>query len=353
MSAERNEQPTQQKLQKSREKGQFPSAKELVGALQFFVIVLIVSRNAPGWFESSQTGFREFLMQAFRPDWTTPDLIAYTRRLLIACFVPLGASAGIVVGLTLAFQMGATNMGLTLSKLAPDLSRLSPMGRLKDIGKQNIPHAIQAILLILVLGWVMNSVVGEHLPMLMLLPLESVPMGLARIGDAVSSVLWRATFILVVFGVVEGMRQRAQYHSMQKMTKQEIREEAKESDGDPYIKARIRRLRRDLLRNQMMKDVPTATAVVVNPTHYAIAIRYEPNTMAAPKVVAKGRNFVAARIRQLATENGVMIVENPPLARALYGSVEVGQDVPPDFYRAVAEVLAYVYKAAGHRSLPS
>jgi flagellar biosynthetic protein FlhB len=102
----------------------------------------------------------------------------------------------------------------------------------------------------------------------------------------------------------------------------------------------------------MMQEVPTATAVIVNPTHYAVAIRYEPSTMAAPRVVAKGRNYLAARIRETARQNGVTILENPPLARALYGSVDVGRDIPPEFYRAVAEVLAYVYRITGQKGIP-
>jgi flagellar biosynthetic protein FlhB len=133
------------------------------------------------------------------------------------------------------------------------------------------------------------------------------------------------------------------------MTRQEIRDEHKENEGDPHIKARVRRLRRDLLRRRMMQEVPRATAVIVNPTHYAIAIRYDSGAMASPKVVAKGRNYVAQKIRQIANDNEVPIVENPPLARALYTAVEVGSEIPPDFYRAVAEILAYVYRIMGNR----
>ncbi len=352
MSSERTEQPTQQRLSKAREKGQFPAAKELVGALQFLIIVLIVTRSLPGWWESAQAGFREALEGSFRRDWPLADLISLTRRMVISTFLPLAASAGIVVGLTLAVQLGVTNFGMHLGGLAPDFSRLNPMQRLRQIPKQNIPHALQALLLLAVLLWTTYAVGSDHLPMLMELPLSPVRTGLAKIGSSASTVLWRSTMILLLFGVVEGIRQRLLYTENLRMTKQEIKEEHREAEGDPHVKARVRRLRRDLLRRRMMQEVPTATAIVVNPTHYAVAIRYDSNTMAAPKVVAKGRNYLAARIRELAREHGVMIVENPPLARALYGSVDVGRDIPPDFYRAVAEVLAYVYRIAGHRSIP-
>jgi flagellar biosynthetic protein FlhB len=128
------------------------------------------------------------------------------------------------------------------------------------------------------------------------------------------------------------------------MSKQEVKDEHKESEGNPQIKAKIRALRRDQARKRMMKAVPTASAVIVNPTHFAVAIKYEPDSMAAPVVVAKGKNYLAQRIRKLAVENQVPLIENPPLARALYKSVDVGQEIPAHLYRAVAEILAYIFK---------
>ena len=131
------------------------------------------------------------------------------------------------------------------------------------------------------------------------------------------------------------------------MSKQDLRDEAKETEGNPQTKARIRRIQRDMRRRNMMRDVAKATAVIVNPTHYAVAIRYEQGAMAAPQVVAKGKNYLAARIRQRAIENQVPIIENPPLAQALYKSVDVGQEIPAHLYRAVAEILAYIFKLDG------
>jgi flagellar biosynthesis protein FlhB len=129
-----------------------------------------------------------------------------------------------------------------------------------------------------------------------------------------------------------------------RMTKQEVREEMKDVEGNPQMKARIRRLQRDRARKQMMKEVPTATAVITNPTHFAVAIRYQIDSMAAPTVVAKGKNYLAMRIKQKAIDHQVPVVENPPLAQALYKSVDVGQEIPPHLYRAVAEILAYIFK---------
>jgi flagellar biosynthesis protein FlhB len=155
---------------------------------------------------------------------------------------------------------------------------------------------------------------------------------------------WKAAAVFLVVGAVDLFRQMRRYQRDLRMSKQEIKEEVKELEGNPQMKARIRRLQRDRARRQMMKEVPKASAVVVNPTHYAVAIRYHMDSMSAPVVVAKGKNYLALRIRQKATEHQVPIIENPPLAQALYQSVEVGQEIPAHLYRAVAEILAYIFK---------
>jgi flagellar biosynthetic protein FlhB len=155
--------------------------------------------------------------------------------------------------------------------------------------------------------------------------------------------------VFLVFGVVDLYRQLQRHMRDLRMSKQEIKDEMKEMEGNLQMKARIRRIQRDRARRQMMKEVPKATAVVVNPTHYAVAIRYQLDSMAAPRVVAKGKNYLALRIREKARENQVPIIENPPLAQALYQSVEVGQEIPPHLYRAVAEILAYIFKLMNGR----
>jgi flagellar biosynthetic protein FlhB len=159
--------------------------------------------------------------------------------------------------------------------------------------------------------------------------------------------LWRTALLFLVVGVADLFWQRHRYTKQLRMTKQEVREDAKEQEASPHVKSRIHRLQRELSRRMMMREVPTATAVIVNPTHYAVALRYSMQSGAAPKVVAKGKNYLAARIRRIAVEHGVPIVENAPLAQALYKSVEVGQEIPRHLYRAVAEILAYIYRLMG------
>jgi flagellar biosynthetic protein FlhB len=153
----------------------------------------------------------------------------------------------------------------------------------------------------------------------------------------------------MAFGAVDLFRQKRRYQQDMRMSKQEIRDELKEVEGSPLMKQRIRRLRRDTARRRMMQEVAKATAVIVNPTHYAVALKYSMHSAGAPTVVAKGKNYLALRIKQRAIDNQVPLVENPPLAQALYKSVDVGQEIPAQFYRAVAEILAYIHRLMNGR----
>jgi flagellar biosynthetic protein FlhB len=221
------------------------------------------------------------------------------------------------------------------------------MNRLRELPRQNFTSAVKAALLLGLMCFAVYGITVENLNSFLLLPLSSMQVGLARVAAPIEQLLWKIAGLLMIFGAIDLVRQRMRYNRDLRMSKQEIREELKESEGDPHIKGRIRRLRRELLRRKMMQDVPTATAVIVNPTHFAVAIKYESSSMTSPLVVAKGKNYLALRIRQKAVEHGVPIIENPPLARALYDSAEVGQEIPVQFYRAIAEVLAYIYRMMG------
>jgi flagellar biosynthetic protein FlhB len=200
-----------------------------------------------------------------------------------------------------------------------------------------------------VFGFVLYVLVRDNFDSYFLLPLRSIPSGALLIARSIETLLWKASMLFVVFGAVDLVRQRSHYQKDLKMSKQDIRDEFKEIEGNPVIKQKLRRLRRDMARRRMMHEVPKATAVIVNPTHYAVALSYAMNTPGAPKVVAKGKNYLALRIRQKAIDNQVPLIENPPLAQALYKSVDVGQEIPAEFYRAVAEVLAYIFKLMNGR----
>ena len=190
---------------------------------------------------------------------------------------------------------------------------------------------------------------SDNLSAYLSLPLLSLEPALQLVASTFKSLLWKAGFVLLLLGCVDLVRQNKRYAKTMRMTKQEVRQELKDSDGNPQIKQRVRRIQRDVARRNMMKEVPKATAVIVNPTHYSVAIRYEMDTMAAPRVVAKGKNYLAHRIRAIANDHHVPIIENQPLAQALYKSADVGQEIPVHLYRAVAEILAYIFKLMNPR----
>jgi flagellar biosynthetic protein FlhB len=233
--------------------------------------------------------------------------------------------------------------------LAPDLGRLNPIAKLRDLPRQNLSGLVEAAILLPLFLWAVFVVVREKLDSFLALPLGSVESGCSFLAGSLLELFWKAAALFLVFGAVDFYRQLRRHRQDLRMSKQEIKEEMKELEGNPQMKARVRRLQRDRARRNMMKEVPTATAVVVNPTHYAVAIRYRMDDMAAPAVVAKGKNYLARRIREKAIEHQIPIIENPPLAQALYKSVEVGQEIPPHLYRAVAEILAYVFKLMNGR----
>ena len=350
-ASQRTEQPTPRRIEKARQEGQFISSRELVGAAQFLAFVWILSSWGGAWLAETRHLTRLVMERAFRNDLGAEGLTVLLRDLLASSMLPLAAVAGLLVLVSLGVQLASTRMGFSLKRVAPDLKRLNPMARLKELGRNNLWALVKALVMLPLFSYAVWAIARENLTAYSLLPLEGVERGVRVLGESLLSLLWKAAGLFLVLGLVDLARARRRYFQDLRMTRQEVREEIKDVEGNPLVKARIRRLQRDLARRRMMKEVKTATAVIVNPTHYAVAIRYQPEQMAAPVVVAKGKNYLARRIREIAIENLVPLVENPPLAQALYKSVQVGQAIPVHLYRAVAEILAYIYRLT-HRRLP-
>ena len=345
----KTEQATPRRLQKAREEGQFPSAREFVSALQFVTFLAVAGIGGRPWFADFRVGFRWLLRFAFIRELRAEDLVHIGWRLFWYHFAPLLLAGMAVALVTLGLRLLTTRFGLSLKKLTPDVARLNPLTRLKELPRQNLSALLQACLLLPLFLWAVYVIARDKLESFLALPLSSVESGTRFIGGSVMELFWKAAGVFVVVGAFDLFRQMRRYRNDLRMTKQEIKEELKDVEGNPQMKARIRRLQRDQARKQMMKEVPKATAVIVNPTHFAVAIRYDMDAMAAPRVVAKGKNYLALRIRRRAIEHQVPIVENPPLAQALYKAVEVGQEIPPQLYRAVAEILAYIFKIMNGR----
>jgi flagellar biosynthetic protein FlhB len=344
MAQGRTEKPTKRRLDKARREGRFPVSRELVSAVQFAAFVTLLGVWSGSALQGLQDITRKLLESAFRLELTPHAVVALYRHLLTAIGAPSLLAGASLTAVMLAAHIGASQLGFAPQKLAPDLSRLNPLQKLREFPKQGISSLTQAAVLLPVFSLACYAVLKNHLAEYLALPGVDLPAALKLIGHALEDLLWKAAFALLLVGLVDLFRQRRRHGQSLRMTKQEVREESKDTEGNPQIKGRIRRIQRDLARRNMMKEVPRATAVIVNPTHFSVAIRYELESMAAPVVVAKGKNYLALRIRQIATEHQVPIIENQPLAQALYKSAEVGQEIPAHLYRAVAEVLAYIFR---------
>jgi flagellar biosynthetic protein FlhB len=346
---QKTEQPTQRRMKKAREEGNFPTARVFVSALQFLAFVSLIHAWGPAWLQDIRASMASLFQHALDVRLNGDEIVALSLDLLKHTLIPVATLGAALIVITIASQLCVTRLGVSLKKLTPDIHRLNPLAKLRDLPKQNLPSLLQAVVMIPVFGSAVYFVVKDDFQSYLSLPLRGVPAGASYVAASIQALLWKASFVFVAFGAVDLVRQKRRYQQDLKMSKQEIRDEFKEVEGNPLMKQRIRRLRRDMARRRMMHEVPKATAVIVNPTHYAVALKYDLMTPGAPRVVAKGRNYLALRIRQKAVDHQVPLIENPPLAQALYKSADIGQEIPAHLYRAVAEVLAYIFKLMNGR----
>ncbi len=347
--SQQTEKPTQRQLDKARKEGQFPVSKEFVNGVTFLVFVVLLGYYGRTWLAGLVDTSKIVLHRSFHVELTPMVLRELLYVLGQRLVYPLMIAGAILAGSSFVVHLMVTRLGFAFNKLAPDFARLNPAKALANVKRQSLTGFVQALILMPVFTLAVYFIAQDNLPAFMQLPFQAVDSGLRRVTSAIGDLLWKAVYLFMIWGAIDLFRQTKRFQQEMRMSKQEIRDEAKESDGNPQVKQQIRRLQREALRRRMMSQVPTATAVIVNPTHYAVAIRYHVESMSTPVVVAKGKNYLALRIRQKAIENLVPIVENPPLAQALYASVEVGQEIPANFYRAIAEILAYIYKLRGKR----
>ncbi|HEV2201282.1 MAG TPA: EscU/YscU/HrcU family type III secretion system export apparatus switch protein [Bryobacteraceae bacterium] len=364
MADQRTEKPTQRRIDRARREGNFPSSREFVSAAQFLAFVALATGFSSVWFFGLVRLTRGLLREAvhagafhaeaihteaFGGDLTAEALVALVHRMVLPALVPLIAGGAALAAAAVGVQLVSTRFGLAPAKLIPDGKRLSVINKIKNLPAQNLPIFLQALVLLPVVALVVYYEISENFGRLLTLPWITAAGGVSMLGAVLKALLWRAAGVFLLVGLIDLWWQNARYTRQLRMSKQEIRDDLKEQQGNPQMKMRIRRIQRDMARRQMMKEIPTATAVIVNPTHFAVAIRYQLEAGGAPKVVAKGKNYLAQRIRQRAILSQVPIVENAPLAQALYKSVDVGQEIPANLYRAVAEILAYIYRLMGGR----
>jgi flagellar biosynthetic protein FlhB len=342
---DKTELPSEKRLRDAREKGDVPRSRELgnVAVLGCATLALIVTGPMIG--RASQDWLREALK--FDPTLVGEPgrLLDHAGMLLLKLMLPMLPL--VIAALLACFIAPAVMGGLRFSNqaLQPDFKRLSPMAGLKRMyGKESLAELVRSVLRIVLIGGIGGLVVYAAFTRLLAMPAQSLEGAVAG-GVGLSTTLLLATVgALGVLAALDMPYQHWHWRNKLKMTKQELKDEYKEMEGNPEVKARVRQVAQQMSQQRMMDAIPTADVIVTNPTHYAVALKYEAGAMRAPKVVAKGVDELALRMRELASAHRVTLVEAPPLARALYRQAKVDQEIPVKLYAAVAQVLSYVYQ---------
>jgi len=348
-SQERREPATQKRRDEARRRGQVFRSAELTGTFALLGGAAALIWGGGQALAALRGYFVSSLAAATPQGELTPavcgGLLQGAAMAVIRCCLPVVAGAA---ALGLAVDAGQGGLVMTGVLLAPNLERINPAAGLKRIvSKRALVELAKALLKVTIVGLAAYFSVAPRIPELSRLPALAPQDAAAFTGSLVSQVVLRTVGALLFVAGADYAYQRWEHERSLMMTRDELKQELKETEGDPQLRGRIRQRQREVARRRMMAAVPKADVVVTNPTHYACALAYESKRMRAPRLVAKGRNHLALRIREIAREHRVPVVENPPLARALYAAVDVGEDVPPELYRAVAEVLAFVYRLRG------
>lgn len=342
---DRTEQPSQKRLDEARKKGQVPRSRDLSTAAMVLVAGITLQSLGSGlgnkFGDLMRAGLTLSRAQAMDESTMMPHVLALGAQGLSAIAPILGMTT--LAALLSPLAIGGWN--LSFEAMAPDFTRLNPISGLQNMfSARGATELLKSFLKFLVVAVVAVIYIRSRDAELLHLGAEPIHGAIAHAMSLTGSAFMQLALALVLIAAIDVPWQLYQHTSKLKMTRQELRDEHKESDGSPEVKGKIRRMQRELARRRMMQQVPKADVIVVNPTHYAVALRYDEATMRSPMVVAKGVDEVAAKIREIATEHKVAILEAPPLARTLFRVVELEAEVPASLYQAVAQVLTWVYQ---------
>lgn len=344
----KTEQATARRKAEAREKGQVAVSREVPTAVILLGgIALLYALTGPALTGLTQV-MREWFELAPRTSLTPDTFHALMVKLSLDSLRVILPVIGSIAALAVASYLLQTGFLWPAEGLKIDPNRLNPLeGFKKVLSLRSVVELIKALVKVTVIGWVGVTAIRQEIGVLPELVTYDLPGVLAVIGHLVLKMcLWIAGTVAVI-AAGDYAYQRFEWERSLRMSKHEVKKEHKESEGDPLIKSRVRSLQREMARNRMMAAVPKADVVITNPTHLAVALKYDQQAMGAPVVVAKGAGYVAQRIKEIATEHGVMVIENKPVAQTLFKLVDIGREIPTDLYRAVAEILALVYRAKG------
>lgn len=351
---EKTEPATEKKLSDARKEGQVAKSKEIANGVGIMVLFLILRFWVPTMGKQFLALFDFFygrisetviFWRGFMPENDTKIIFRYMLLQSILIMGPI-----LLIGLIIAFLCDVAQVGWkpTAKPMQPKLSKLNPLSGIKKIISVNsLVELVKSIAKIGLIAYMCYNYLKDKWNYIYILYDMPLAQALQLLLTTVTDLGIRIAAMYLVIAAADFAYQKIKFARDMRMTKQEIKDEYKQSEGDPQIKGRIKQKMREASQRRMMQDLPKADVVITNPTHYAVAIRYDPEIAEAPTVLAKGEDYLARRIKEIAKENHVEIVENKPLARMLYANVDIGQAVPPELYQAVAEVLAFVYHLQG------
>ncbi len=344
-TGEKTERATPRRVEEARKKGQVYKSSDLNSAVILLAGSVTIFITLPYMIDTLKSFTELCLLDRSLYEFSSEYLHALVIEVIITmgkCLVPVLGITSLTALLVTYLQVGFVFSG---DALAPKLERLNMVeGAKKIFSKRALVELVKSLFKVTITGYIVYSVVNKYYLMFArLVDMELAP-SIVLLSQVVYEMALKVGVAFVIMGVLDYLYQKYEYDKSLKMSKYDIKQEYKQTEGDPLLKSRQRQIQREIAMKRMMTEVPRADVVITNPTHFAVALKYEAEIMAAPVVVAKGQDFVALKIKELAHENNVIVVENPPLARTLYAAAKIGDVIPEELFQAVAEVLAFVYK---------
>lgn len=352
--SQKTEEPTHKRLEDARQKGQLVNSKEVNNFFILLAFTIVLVGFLPGMMKQTYVEFAPFIVSP--EDFMVDDASSFrltANVVVMKMFLILALPFALVVALALAAGFLQSQFNVSWDPIGFKLERISPLKGFKRIfSMRSVVEFVKGLLKLSIVGFVAYLAVKPSLIYMRLMPDEDIPDIMAYFASVNKRMLIGITAMVFLIAVMDYMYQRWEFMKNLRMTKQEIKDEYRQQEGDPHIKQKLRAIRRERARKRMMAEVPKSDVVITNPTHFAVALKYDEMAMQAPIVMAKGADKVAFRIRELAEEHKIPIVRNPPLARALYDNAEIEEEIPFEHYQAVAKVIGYVYKLKGKKPKP-
>ena len=347
---EKTEPATSKKLSDARSEGQVCRSRELDQAIMlvglFLTLKMTVASMGSTFLEVFSVVYNKIPETEEAKELTATVVMSYIQHVALQSLKLAGPF--FAAGFLIAFLSNLVQVKWKVSTkpLQPRLDKFNPLNGFKRMfSKDSLFELLKSVVKIIMIAIIAYTSVRSHAEEIFLLYHVTLNQAIAQIGSIVIDVGLKIAYVYCVVGAVDYVYQRHKFNEDMKMTKQEVKDEMKNSEGDPQIKGKQRQRMQEASRRRMMQNVPQADVVITNPTHYAVALKYDAGTGTAPVLLAKGADLIAQRIKEIAKENKVEIVENKPLARMIYTNVEIGHEIPPELYQAVAEILAAVYRA--------